>query len=103
MILRLMRKDLLLNRSMVAGAAASVVLLVVLLSFGAGTQRSDGVPLEVVIFLATACGSLLASCQPGGTTATGPPASTLRCPSPDARSYSRATCSRCSRCPSGSA
>lgn len=59
MILNLMRKDLLLHRSMVVLIAVGVVLEVVLLSFGAGTQRSDGVPLEVVVFLATACGSLL--------------------------------------------
>jgi hypothetical protein len=60
-IFRLMRKDLLLNRSMAAFAVAGVVLLTVLLSFGAGTQRIDGVPLEVVIFLATFTGSLLAT------------------------------------------
>lgn len=59
MILRLMRKDLLLHRSMVVLIAAGIVLQVVLLSFGAGTQRSDGVPLEVVVFIATTCGSLL--------------------------------------------
>lgn len=61
MIARLMRKDLLLHRSTVVLIAAAIVLQVVLLSFGAGTQQSDGVPLEVVVFVATACGSLLAA------------------------------------------
>jgi hypothetical protein len=61
MILRLMRKDLLLHRSMVVLLAAGIVFEVVLLSFGAGTQRIDGVSLEVVVFIATACGSLLTS------------------------------------------
>jgi hypothetical protein len=65
MIMNLMRKDLLLNWSVVAGTAAGVVLLVVLLSFGAGTQRSDGAPIELVIFLATAGGSLLTSVVAG--------------------------------------
>jgi hypothetical protein len=60
-ILRLMRKDLLLNRPVVAVVAAGIVLVVVLLSSGAGTQRGDAIPFEVVLFLASVYGSLLAT------------------------------------------
>ena len=59
MILRLMRKDLLLNRSMVVLMAACIVLLVVLFSFGVGAR--EPVPVEVVVCIAAFCGSLLAA------------------------------------------
>jgi hypothetical protein len=60
-ILRLMRKDLLLNRPVVAVVAAGILLVVVLLSSVAGMQRGNAIPFEVVLFSASVCGSLLAT------------------------------------------
>ncbi len=59
MVLRLMRKDLLLNRSMVVLTAAYVILLVVLFSFGVGAR--EPLPLDVVVCMTTFSGSLLAT------------------------------------------
>lgn len=61
MILRLMRKDLLLNRSMVALVAAGLVLMVVLVNFAAANERSASLPVELLVFIGTCYPALLVS------------------------------------------
>jgi hypothetical protein len=58
-ILRLIRKDLLLNWTIVALVAAGIVTLVAILYLGVGTTRDGGPPVAVVLFITTWFGSLL--------------------------------------------
>lgn len=59
MLGRLIRKDLILHRWMVALVAVGIVTFVAILYLGAGTSRDGGPPATVVIFFASWAGSLL--------------------------------------------
>jgi hypothetical protein len=61
MLGRLIRKDLVLNRWMVALVAVGIVTVVAILYLGVGTSREGGPPSSVVLFIASWAGSLVPS------------------------------------------